>query len=247
MLERIIRAFLLKKAVPHLSLRPGKFPEIPELDSVNDESHRNYKKFMDEHRVELNSQEAIALKRYREDSFGVNNYLRYDLTYNDEMEHQINHLDRAISKSIMNRPVTLWRKINFAEGEPVTDKLMTFDLFTNFYNYLGWKRAPTHKELSSLKGFKFKEPGFSSASLSANAWIQGSLTLKINLDRGQSGLVMNSAYEFKPHSQGFEEFGEDHGYSAEHEVLLNANTMFVVDSATYDPYKGLILSVRVLD
>lgn len=258
---RVVKAYFSKKAVPAVALRPGHYPKEPGYANPANAQHRNYWKFVGDHEVELSSEENAALTRYRDNSAGINHYLRRDPKEPiQSTEEDIEHLDNAIAKSWMKRPIQLWRGINFKKGEPITEKLNSLGLLKERgldygldYGLEGVKQS----DLDKLTGFRFKEPAFSSSSMSKEVSVDSQIRLLILLDRGQTGLVLNSYNEFDAKTKTLkEETGKNSYFAAEHELLLPRDTVFQVEKAivrevevSYDntTQNQLTLKVRVLD
>jgi len=252
---RVVKAYFSKKAVPAVALRPGHYPKEPGYANPANAQHRNYWKFVGDHEVELSSEENAALTRYRDNSAGINHYLRRDPKEPiQSTEEDIEHLDNAIAKSWMKRPVTLWRSISPAKGEPITDKLLSLGVYKEGnWNTILTVSPVDKRKLDRLVGFKFREPAFSSASLApGNFQRTRGIQLRIMLDKGQVGLLVNSAYEFTKSKDISDGLG--HLFAREHEVLLPRSTLFQVESASYtetkeeyQTVKHINVTVRVID
>lgn len=269
-LFRVVNAYLSKVAVPAVALPPGKVPDYPnKLRPSNNPAHRNYWNFLKEHEVELSDDEGRAVATYRSSSRRFNTYLRTGedpgIVYFDDknpvyIHESIKHLDNAIAKSWMKRPIQLWRGINFKKGEPITEKLNSLGLLKECdlddgFDYVleGVKQS----DLDKLTGFRFKEPAFCSSSMSKEFSMDSQIRLLILLDRGQTGLVLNSYNEFDAKTKTLkEEAGKNSYFAAEHELLLPRDTVFQVEKAivrdfeiSYDDTipNQLTLKVRVLD
>jgi len=235
-LFRVVLGHLAKVAVPAVALKPGKYPNN---FVQRDESHKHFWKFLDDHRVELNTEEKSAVDAYRDSSVLINNHLRginKKIIDEKSMEEQISKLDQAIGKSTMKYPVVVLRGLGLHKDEPITQKIeqmgaLLYDPHSPQRRIL--KRQLTRAELDSLVGFKFKEPAFASASLVTDYFTGAGIRLRILLDRGQNALLMNSAYGFDSKRLQFDE-GHAHSYSDEHEALLPRDTVFKVESARCD-------------
>jgi len=256
MIYRTVLSYLRKKAAPGVSLKPTQFPDNTSLGR-NDE-HKAYWKFIDDHRIELSQEEYDAVNAYRHTSTDINHHIRGTFKLNEEdakeVEKHLPHLDRAIQRSTINSPVTLWRGIDLNKGEPITEKLRSLGLvIKDRFDNEAFRENIRKPDLDKLVGFRFKEPGFSSTSLSPSLWKFSSIRLRILLDRGQCGLSTNSAARFDKTLKDFFE-GTEHLHGAEHEVLLPRNTVFKVESANFDfngkgqfLYWQLFLTLTVVD
>jgi len=239
MLERIIRAFLLKKAAPVITIKPDKIPFELQDRKTKDKS---YWKFHEEHETELNTDEHGALRFYTGSGYNlINTYLRSDDPESDPplLGHYLKHLDRAVAKGKVWRNIVLWRKLSWDDKEPLCAKLSTLGISSRGRSLNGLDQ----KVLSSIVGFKFTEPGFSSASLIP--LLGGVIQLKIILEKGQGGLMVNSVYGFdnkyKEHNLSLTQFPQ------EHEFILPRSTKFEVVSSSITTRSTLVVEVRVID
>jgi len=236
MIHRVVLGYLTRVAVPVVAIKPGKYPNY---FVQRDERHKQFWKFLDDHKVELNTEEKSAVDTYRDSSVLINNHLRginKKIIDKKFLEEQISKLDQAIGKSTMKSPVVLLRGLGLHRDEPITQKIeqmgaLLYDPHSPQRRIL--KRQLTRAELDSLVGFKFKEPAFASASLAPDYYTKANIRLRILLDRGQNALLLNSAYGFDGRNVQFNE-GHDHSYSDEHEALLPRDTVFKVESARCD-------------
>jgi len=263
-LFRVVLGHLAKVAVPAVALNPGKYPHgsltRPQL---NNPAYRNYWNFLKEHEVELSDEESGAINRYRNNSSRINTYLRtgedtgtWGANKELDLHKDIKHLDNAISKSWMKRPVQIWRSITVAKGEPITEKLNSLGLLDlDRWDSDPWYDNPVGKlkqsDLDNLIGFKFEEPAFASSSMSRQVMPNLEIRLLILLDRGQNGLVLNSYNEFDSSKKTLrEDAGMGNKYSHEHEILLPRDTVFQVEKATLrgtEDGSQIVIKVRVLD
>lgn len=177
----------------------------------------------------LSQEESRAVESYQYGSFdAINHYLRtgehLNPHYNNSgMGIKIDYLNSAIGKSKLDKPVVLYRGIKFSDKEPLTERLRELGIVSG-YRIIGG-------DLGQLTGFRFRERGFSSASLQSSSVYSGyPLQLEIRLEPGQRGLHLN----------------HESSYREEDEVLLSSNTEFEVMGASYSG-KQIRVVVRVVD
>lgn len=261
---RVVLGYLAKVAVPAVALKPGKYPYRPKWDTqLHSPAYRNYWNFIKDHQVELSEEESGAVEKYRDNSARINTYLRTGKDIGDdnsgesdadkkmELDKRIKHLDNAISKSWMKRPVQIWRNIRVHKGEPITEKIRSLGLLEEDPYFGNNFRKVKQSDLDKLIGLKFKEPAFASSSMSKEVLRAYPIRLLILLDRGQSGLVMNSYNDFDAKTKTLkEDVGMEHDFSDEHEILLPRDTVFQIEQATLmqvNHQNQIVLKARVLD
>ena len=237
---RVILSYLFKKSI--LSIKPDR---VPKSLSNRSKSDKSYWKFHDDHVSELSGDEYKAIHYYTGSGYGeINHFLREGEHWKperaDEVEGHIEHLDNAVNRSWVKNDIVLWRRLWWSVKEPVCGKLSDLGVKSKG-RYLEGLDAV---QLQKLKGFKFKEPGFCSASLVPLS-TGGVVTLKIVLSAGQAGLMINSTYGFDQKTKKHWMSGPD--YHQEYEVLLPRDTRFEVISVNILHDRTLVVSVRVLD
>lgn len=235
---RVVLGYI-KKAV--VSIKPDKVPKVLYNREPQDKA---YWKFHDDHEAELSGDEYKAVRYYTSSGYGaMNHFLRrgehWKKEKGDEVERHIEHLDNAVNRSWVKNDIVLWRRLWWSSEEPLCAKLADLGV-KGKGKYLDGLTT----EVQKLKGFRFKEPGFSSASL-IPLNTGGVVTLKIVLEKGQAGLMVNSAYGFEHDTKKHWLGGPE--YHQEYEVLLPRDTHFEVTGVNVLHDKTLVVTVRVLD